>query len=223
MHLDKAKGMDISMKNRVFGIIGLCTLVFIMLCACGKQEPDGEEMTSAEEFTNGQESITFQATVMEKTDNSILIKPVDGSLELNSADQFTVPSEEAPSLQIGDLVEISYNGDILESYPAQLGEVYQITLIEQAEADTLWDRIPMVMINGKLYYDTGRENTADGRCGIMDGEITSTVDGSEIPTEDDQSNFGSGFGYQYGADDTVEIYMNEKWVVFEYRGKEALP
>ena len=36
-----------------------------------------------------------------------------------------------------------------------------------------------------------------GRCGNMDGEITSTVDGTEIPTEDNQSNFGSGFGYQY--------------------------
>ena len=29
------------------------------------------------------------------------------------------------------------------------------------------------------------------RCGTMDGEITSTVDGTEIPTEDNQSNFGS--------------------------------
>ncbi len=54
----------------------------------------------------------------------------------------------------------------------------------------------------------------DARCGTMDGEITSTVDGTEIPTEDNQSNFGSGFGYQYGADDTIEIYMNEKWFVF---------
>ena len=34
----------------------------------------------------------------------------------------------------------------------------------------------------------------DARCGTMDGEITSTVDGTEIPTEDNQSNFGSGFG-----------------------------
>lgn len=35
--------------------------------------------------------------------------------------------------------------------------------------------------------------------------------------DDNQSNFGSGFAYQYGADDTIEIYMNEKWFVFEYR------
>ena len=39
----------------------------------------------------------------------------------------------------------------------------------------------MVRIDGKLYYDTGRESIMDARCGTMDGEITSTVDGTEIP------------------------------------------
>ena len=51
----------------------------------------------------------------------------------------------------------------------------------------------MVMVGGKLYYDTGKESTINGRCGVMDGKITSTVDGSEIPTKDNQSNFGTGF------------------------------
>ena len=92
-------------------------------------------------------------------------------------------------------------------------------LTEQSGNNKMWDRIPMVRVNGKLYYDTGRESTISGRCGNMDGEITLTVDGTEIPTEDNQSNFGSGFGYQYGADDIIEIYMNEKWIVFEYREK----
>lgn len=81
-----------------------------------------------------------------------------------------------------------------------------------------WDRIPMVMVNGELYYDTGKESTMTVRCGNMDGEITSTVDGSEIPSENNQSNFGTGFGYQYGnTDTTIEIFMNEKWFVFEQR------
>ena len=26
-----------------------------------------------------------------------------------------------------------------------------------------------------------------------------------------------GFEYQYGADNTIEIFMNEKWIVFEQR------
>lgn len=165
---------------------------------------------------NAQETV-FQATVIEVTDSSILVEPVDGSLEIASSDQFSVLNTEKLALQTGDIVEIAYNGEILESYPAQLGEVYKITLVEQAKTDTMWDRIPMVRVNGKLYYDTGRESTVSGRCGTMDGEITSTVDGTEIPMEDNQSNFGSGFGYQYGEGDTIEIFMNEKWFVFEYR------
>lgn len=175
------------------------------------------EQTETLSFADNAQVTTFQATVIEVTDSSILVKPVDDSPELDSSDQFSVPNTEKLALQTGDTVEITYNGEILESYPAQLGEVYEITLLEQAKADVMWDRIPMVRVNGKLYYDTGRESTVSGRCGNMDGEITSTVDGTEIPTEDNQSNFGSGFGYQYGSDDTIEVHMNEKWFVFEYR------
>ena len=74
--------------------------------------------------------------------------------------------------------------------------------------------IPMVMVDGSLYLDTGFTSDV-ARCGVMDGEITSTVDGSEKPTEDDQSNFGSGYGYQYGGTDgTIEVYMNDAWCIF---------
>lgn len=73
----------------------------------------------------------------------------------------------------------------------------------------------MVMVNGELYLDTGKESTVMARCGMMDGEITSQVDGSEEPTIDDQSNFGTGYGYQYGAiEGTIEINMNGKWWIF---------
>lgn len=80
------------------------------------------------------------------------------------------------------------------------------------------DVIPMVMVKGELYYDTGKESEIDGRCGVMDGEITSSVDGSEIPTEDNQSNFGTGYEYQMGTEGGIEISINNKWFVFEKRG-----
>lgn len=176
--------------------------------------PDGLQ---SEYPWNNKVTALFQATVMETNNDTILVRPADGSSELNSADKFSIPNDGKLELHAGDLIEITYNGAIMESYPAQLGEVYEITVIGQAETDTMWDKIPMVRVNGKLYYDTGKESSVSGRCGNMDGEITSTVDGTEIPMEDNQSNFGSGFGYQYGADDTIEIYMNEKWFIFEYR------
>lgn len=80
-----------------------------------------------------------------------------------------------------------------------------------------WDKIPMVMVDGKLYYDTGKEHIETDRSEVMDGEIASTVDRSEVPTENNQSNFGTGFQYQYGKDNTIEIVINGKWIVFEQR------
>ena len=90
------------------------------------------------------------------------------------------------------------------------------SLQETTTTESQKDMILMVMVKGKLYFDTGRESTADSRCGMMDGEITSAVERWEEPTEDDQSNFGIGYGYQIGVEEgTIEVYMNGKWLVFE--------
>lgn len=73
----------------------------------------------------------------------------------------------------------------------------------------------MLMVDGVLYEDAGYENTTDGRCGNMDGEITSSVESWQQPEEDGQSNFGSGFGYQIGMEpDTLEILQDGHWLVF---------
>lgn len=86
---------------------------------------------------------------------------------------------------------------------------------KETETEEKWDLIPMVMIDDTLYLDTGHESKLEGRYEKMDGEITSEVDGSEKPSMNDQSNFGTGYGYQYGATEgTVEIYVNEKWYIF---------
>ena len=133
------------------------------------------------------------------------------TFEIEDRDIFVIPWQNPISsyMVTDDMVK---NPEYIRNIRNMLG-------LDLDEANTMWDRIPMVRVNGKLYYDTGKESTISGRCGNMDGEITSTVDGTEIPMEDNQSNFGSGFGYQYGADDTIEIYMNNKWFVFEYRGE----
>ena len=73
----------------------------------------------------------------------------------------------------------------------------------------------MLMVDGVLYEDAGCEDTTEGRCGNMDGEITSSVESWQQPEEDGQSNFGSGFGYQIGMDpDTLEILQDGHWLVF---------
>ena len=179
-----------------------------------------------EGFSNEAHQV-FQAEILEIHGSHYLVKPVEGSWELNSADRIEVPIRNAhpsPEPEIGDVIEIEYSGEILETYPAQIADVYGIKIIKEAET---WDLIPMVMVNGTLYLDTGHESKIEARCGVMDGEITSQVDGNKQPSVDDQSNFGTGYGYQYGATEgTIELFMNGKWWIFateEARQKIQFP
>ena len=179
-----------------------------------------------EGFSNEAHQV-FQAEILEIHGSHYLVKPVEGSWELNSADRIEVPVRNAhpsPEPEIGDVIEIEYSGEILETYPARIADVYGIKIIKEAET---WDLIPMVMVNGTLYLDTGHESKIEARCGVMDGEITSQVDGNKQPSVDDQSNFGTGYGYQYGATEgTIELFMNGKWWIFateEARQKMQFP
>ena len=159
----------------------------------------------------------FQAVILEVRDSSYLVEPVEGSPELRSSDRIEVKMEHLdPSLEpeVGDVIEIIHSGEIMESDPARLQDVYSIHVAKEEEQEQ-WDLIPMVMVDGKLYLDTGMESSVEARCGVMDGEITSSVDGTKKPTKDGESNFGTGYGYQYGPQEgTIEIFMNEKWWVF---------
>ena len=167
-----------------------------------------------EGFSNEAHQV-FQAEILEIHNGNYLVKPVEGSWELSSADRIEVSIRNvhpSPEPEIGDVIEIEYSGEILETYPARIADVYGIKVIKQTET---WDLIPMVMVNGTLYLDTGHESKIEARCGVMDGEITSQVDGNKQPSVDDQSNFGTGYGYQYGATEgTIELFMNGKWWIF---------
>lgn len=159
----------------------------------------------------------FQAEILGIFDSYYLVEPVEGSPELRSSDRIEVKMEHLdPSLEpeVGDIIEIIHSGEIMESDPARLQDVYSIRVVKE-EAQEQWAMIPMVMVDGKLYLDTGMESSVEARCGVMDGEITSSVDGTKKPTQDGESNFGTGYGYQYGPQEgTIEIFMNEKWWVF---------
>ena len=142
----------------------------------------------------------FQAKILEIFDSYYLVEPVEGSPELRSSDRIEVKMEHLdPSLEpeVGDIIEIIHSGEIMESNSARLQDVYSIRVAVEEEQEQ-WAMIPMVMIDGKLYLDTGMESSVEARCGVMDGEITSSVDGTKKPAKDGESNFGTGYGYQYG-------------------------
>ena len=85
---------------------------------------------------------------------------------------------------------------------------------KQEEESVQYDLIPMVMVDGVLYLDTGH-NATYVTGDTYDREITSAVQGYEKPTENDQSNFGAGYKYRYGErEGTIEIEMNSLCRIF---------
>lgn len=89
------------------------------------------------------------------------------------------------------------------------------TLPDTTEQQPVADAPLMVMVDGTLYKSAGEVSTIDGRCGNMDGEITSqTANGTDAPTENGQSNFGTDYGYQR-IDDHIEVLIDNQWIVFE--------
>ena len=71
-----------------------------------------------------------------------------------------------------------------------------------------------VMLEGVVYYDTCAISDTDPSA-APDGTITSAVDSDSFPSEDGQSNFGTGYAYRYGsADGTVEVLIDDVWWIF---------
>lgn len=91
------------------------------------------------------------------------------------------------------------------------------TSIDNTDMDKVGgDICPCVMVNDIVYYDTGYKSSINDRCENIDGQITSECSGSEVPAEDDQSNFGKGYDYQYGSvEGTIEVQLTDgNWYVF---------
>ena len=112
------------MRKQLLLILTLSLILAVTAC----RTPSGR---GSEVDENGK--ATFQATILEVRDGYYLVEPVDGSTELNSADLITVPITNinpSPELEVGDVLEIEYDGSIAESYPAQITNVYSIRIVE---------------------------------------------------------------------------------------------
>lgn len=109
--------------KKIYTFIGICSLVVLFLTGC------------REENKIPKENPAFQATVLEVHENTILVEPSEGEEIRKSADKISVSldvisTEEVPQLEEGAQVSIVYNGDVLESYPAQIKTVFAIYLVD---------------------------------------------------------------------------------------------
>ena len=126
---ERVKGV-LNYKKPAFWIVLAAVIACIVVAVCFLTNPKKKEEPSP--FTPR----TFTATVTRIESQLFYVRPDDGMPELLSSDCFEVPPDklsqaEDIELALGDRVEISYNGEILEVYPARLGKVESVRVIKQ--------------------------------------------------------------------------------------------
>lgn len=124
---------------------------------------------------------------LQETTEILVADPPLLSLELEQEEE--VSQEKLPEVEVGpDSTEINTGGSVCQF-------------------------IKMIKVKDRVYMST--DAAVDIlRCGVMDGKIESTVENGVLPTENNQFNFGTGYGYQFRFADIVDVYIDGEWIMF---------
>lgn len=85
------------------------------------------------------ESYKMTGTVLEITNGTMIVKPLEGEDELSSSDRFAILIEHmnsSPDSKVGDIIEATYNGNIDATYPARLSGITYISVVASALNET---------------------------------------------------------------------------------------
>lgn len=82
---------------------------------------------------------------------------------------------------------------------------------DEIQSNAIADYPAMIMVDHRLYKDSGEMLDLPAST-EQDGQIIASCD--TIPTENNQSNFGTGYGYQYGEDNTIYVQFDDGWHIF---------
>ena len=220
-------------KKPAFWLLVLAVTAIVIAAACLLTDPKEQDLS----FLNYENLATLayqtdSVSVSHGLDNVAVSVNGHALGEFISNAKWSEKSVSSPYELSADII-ISFNSDLeLRFYEAEPMLAMIVSLdkwryyeMKNTEYDDVvqllknngesaqWDLIPMIMVDGVLYLDTGI-NSNEARCGVLDGEITTSVEGSERPQQNDQSNFGTGYGYQYSGEGTIDVELDGVWRIF---------
>lgn len=110
----------------------IMSLIFVLaLVGCGNKATDNGVTVGTPAIPD--DAVIMQGKIVEIDNGRIVVEPIEGSIELKSSDKFSVPIEHmdaSPEPQVDNIVEVFYDGSIEETYPAMLGTVYFVRIVE---------------------------------------------------------------------------------------------
>ena len=165
--------------------------LYLSLTACGMDSSTAPAQQPTDQVTEQTvpAASVCKATVTEVNGNTMIVKPVDGSWELNSADQFSLSAsllDEGVTPAVGMTLEITYDGSILEIYPASFSGIQKVTVISApsntppADKGTLMNDLEYEISKGDFYNSQYKQR---GYCiDVADGTYQYTICSGERST-----------------------------------------
>ncbi len=229
---------EVSVKDRIkhvlnykkpsFLIICIAVIICVVVAVCFLTNPKQKVLT--EEYTITDENLVDgELTEADKQQRYIEYLGKQTEVDLMSMDEITSANANVSNTENGKYdiklnlyTEKELSEDTLRQIQDALGKTFSNIEIYVNGNATYLQSMPeqelprAVMVNGDIYFDTNQKSTITGRCGNMDGNIDSECDVNELPTKNNQGNFGTGYGFQYGPmEGTIEIKMEDDiWYVF---------
>lgn len=147
----------------------LCVCTCFVACESGSAVKKTTE-TKAEEIkeTEPAETETFLAEILEIGGSYALVEPLEGENERNSSDKISFGTEKLEDInaEAGDIVEITYDGLIMESYPAQIHasrwEIYEKGC-NDINVDIAVPEKPVIYIYPETETEVSVKLTVDGQ------------------------------------------------------------
>lgn len=180
--------------------------LYLSLTACGMDSstaPAQQPTNQVTEHTVPAASVC-KATVTEVNGNTMIVKPVDGSWELSSANQFSLSAsllDERVTPAVGMTLEITYDGGVMETYPAQFGSVQNVTVISEssntlpADKGTLMNDLEYEIVKGDSYNSQYKQRGY--YIDVVDGKYKYTICSGEHST--------GGYGIKITGLDCLDI------------------
>ena len=77
----------------------------------------------------------------------------------------------------------------------------------------------IIKVNNQLYFEVESEKKSFNYCGtdFLDGKITSHIDASELPNENDQSNFMGDYDYRFVNEKVIMACLNNETLYFKLK------
>lgn len=153
-------------------LLALTMLISILLMSCGS------DSTGKNTF--------FVGLIDEVNDSTILVKVVEA--EYKMTDEIIIPVDNPETYLVGEMVRITFDGNVDETYPAQINKPDSIEILSTSEATEI------------VSFETAK---AEGAYGSISLEIPSDWTYTSCGVDDDRLTSAS-YGIQYHpADETT--------------------